>query len=68
MAAYYEDSLESFRLSPFISHGATAAQLPLILMRSYLVFNQNHHCVIIQKRMRRRAAAMAILIEPAGRS
>ena len=30
MAAYHEDSLESFRLSPFISHGATAAQLPLI--------------------------------------
>ena len=30
MAAYYKDSLKSFRLSPFISHRATAAQLPLI--------------------------------------
>ena len=30
MAAYYKDSLESFRLSPFISHGETTAQLPLI--------------------------------------
>ena len=30
MAAYYEDLLKSFRLTPFISHGATAAQLPLI--------------------------------------
>ena len=41
------------------------AVLPLI--RSYLVFNQNHHCVIKRKRIKIRAATIAILIESAGR-